>query len=779
METRERKRKAFNASHGAKSDDGTGLDVLLEGALSDGKDLESAAGFSDDEPSDADMQVVDNVLDSDNILSEKDEANGDDGQEFDKLTLINDAGAEENYAHEGKNQPNYWVTTDANGSVRYIYDEIDPVYDSDDSAQETINTIGNIPLNLYDSFPHIGYDINGKKILRPAAGEALDALLDSIELPEGWTGLTDSATGKPLRLSQDELELLRRVQMNEIPEEGYNPYSDTIEYFTSIEEKMPLSAAPEPKRRFVPSKHEAVRVAKLVRAIREGRILPYKTPNEAYEEDVHYDLWQDEQPREQHVMHVSAPKLPPPGHSESYNCPPEYVPTRAERQTWETTDPVDREQLFLPAKYDALRKVPGYGSFVKERFERCLDLYLAPRVRRNKLTVDPNSLLPKLPPAEELKPYPTVCQTVFRGHEGWVRTVAIDPTGCWLASGGDDGTVRLWELLTGRQVWSARLSGGKGSCEDADDEPVNCLSWQPGKGVLVLAAAAGEELFLMVPSAVVDPELEQASRDVLNAGFGSAASNKAKQQQAKDNALKQPPAKWSRPDNVRLLSAGVLLQVRLRSPIRSINWHRRGEHFCTVSPAGGRHAVAIHTLSRHMTQVPFRRLANIPQVAQFHPSRPLFFVATKQRIRVYDLQKMELVKTVQPGARLISSFDVHPIGGEHLVVGAYDRRLIWQDTEMSMPYRTMRYHERAVRSVKFHRGGLPLFADTSDDGTLQIYFGRVYNDPMEYPTIVPLKRLEHGAHRVVDAVGALDVTWHPKEAWCVSAGADGTCRLWM
>ncbi len=49
-----------------------------------------------------------------------------------------------------------------------------------------------------------------------------------------------------------------------------------MEYFTSIEEKMPLSAAPEPKRRFVPSKHEAKRVMQLVRAIREGKIQPVR-----------------------------------------------------------------------------------------------------------------------------------------------------------------------------------------------------------------------------------------------------------------------------------------------------------------------------------------------------------------------------------------------------------------------------------------------------------------------------------------------------------------------
>ena len=108
---------------------------------------------------------------------------------------------------EGGEAPSaeYKITEDANGNPRYMYADIDPVYDSDDSdAPATRNTVGSIPLSFYDTYPHIGYDVNGKKIARPAKGEALDALLDSIEVPKGWTGLTDPATGKALELSQQE-----------------------------------------------------------------------------------------------------------------------------------------------------------------------------------------------------------------------------------------------------------------------------------------------------------------------------------------------------------------------------------------------------------------------------------------------------------------------------------------------------------------------------------------------------------------------------------------------
>ncbi|KAG6011961.1 Ribosome biogenesis protein erb1 [Claviceps lovelessii] len=663
-----------------------------------------------------------------------------------------------------KPDPYFRIVQDANGQERYEYDEIDPVYDSDDTdAQGPVNTVGDIPLSFYDSYPHIGYDINGKKIMRPATGEALDALLDSIELPNGWTGLTDPETGKPLNLSQKELELLRRLQMGEVPVQDHDIYPDMVPYFTGIEELMPLSAAPEPKRRFVPSKHEAKRIAQLVRAIKEGRILPHKPSamkeQEKDQDETYYDIWANEEPRDPHIMNAPAPKLAPPGYDLSYNPPREYLPTAVEKTAWEETEPEEREKEYLPARFDSLRAVPGYGQFVKERFERCLDLYLAPRVRKNRLNIDPNSLLPQLPKPEDLRPFPTMCQTIFSGHEGRVRSVSFSPDGEWLATGGDDGTVRVW-ALNGHQEWMVRLSA---------EEAVNVVKWRPNSGFFILAAASGEDLFFMVPPLCSDAA-DRSSRAILDAGFGYDASSGP----SGSAPVRENSSKWSRPGS-KLEESGVLLKATVRSAIKTLHWHRRGDFICSVSPTGQRSSVTIHTLSKHLSQIPFRRLPGLAQTAQFHPSRPLFFVATQRMIRCYDLQKQELVKVLQPGARWISSFDIHP-GGDNLIVGSYDRRLLWHDLDLSnRPYKTMRFHDEAIRAVKYHKA-LPLFADASDDGSLQIFHGKVVSDLMENARIVPVKMLR--GHSVVNKLGVMDIDWHPRHPWCSSAGADGLCRLW-
>ena len=68
-----------------------------------------------------------------------------------------------------------------------------------------------------------------------------------------------------------------------------------------------------------------------------------------------------------------------PTHAESYNPPAEYLFDDAERKRWEEAEPEDRRSNYVPAKFDTLRKVPFYEQFYRERFERCMDLYMAPR----------------------------------------------------------------------------------------------------------------------------------------------------------------------------------------------------------------------------------------------------------------------------------------------------------------------------------------------------------------------------------------------------------------
>jgi ribosome biogenesis protein ERB1 len=203
---------------------------------------------------------------------------------------------------------------------------------------------------------------------------------------------------------------------------------------------------------------------KIVRAIRQGKILPNKP--KASSQIEFYSIWSSE-PSTSQQPPLPAPKPPLPTHSESYNPPEEYLPTEEERKEWEEQDPEDRQRNYLPKKYTSLRLVPAYDQFIKQRFNRQLDLYLAPRVQRVKLNIDPNSLIPKLPSPSSLKPFPNHCSLQFT-HSTAARCTSVSPDGHWVVSGGEDGAVSLWETNVGREIRRWKFPS-----------KIGCVEWCP------------------------------------------------------------------------------------------------------------------------------------------------------------------------------------------------------------------------------------------------------------------------------------------------------------
>lgn len=49
--------------------------------------------------------------------------------------------------------------------------------------------------------------------------------------------------------------------------------------------------------------------------------------------------------------------------------------------------PWKRKLHYVPQKYSSLRQVPAYPKFIKERFTRCMDLYLCPRARKMRVSI--------------------------------------------------------------------------------------------------------------------------------------------------------------------------------------------------------------------------------------------------------------------------------------------------------------------------------------------------------------------------------------------------------
>jgi len=233
---------------------------------------------------------------------------------------------------------------------------------------------------------------------------------------------------------------------------------------------------------------------------------------------------------------------------------------------------------------------------------------------------------------------------------------------------------------------------------------------------------------------------------------------------------------WKKPLSQELFESGLRLVISFTHVSREISWHQKGDYFAIACPNGGpSNSVHVGRLSTKHLQKPFKKMKGIVSSVKFHPTKPIFFVATQKYVRIYNLVQQTLIKKLISNVQSISSFDIHP-GGENVIVGSYESKVCWFDLELNVrPYKVLRYHQDGVRKVVFHQK-FPLFATSSDDGTVHIFHGMVYNDLLTNALIVPVNILK--GHQIVKDLGVLDCVFHPTQPWIFSAGSDSSIHLY-
>ncbi|WZZ48572.1 hypothetical protein YC2023_048679 [Brassica napus] len=717
-------------------------DLLLDSATDSDYDGDSLSGSLNSDDFDSD------VFDSEDDASQRETEGGDDKDSSeDELELHGHDGSDDDDDDDEGEQVDSENGEEEDGSDEGSVER--EVAEESDSSEDEVaprNTVGDVPLEWYKDEKHIGYDITGKKITKKEKQDKLDSFLANMDDSKNWRKIYDEYNDEEVELTKEESKLIRRMLKGEAPHADFDPYAPYVDWFKWDDAIHPLSSAPEPKRRFIPSKWEAKKVVKYVRAIRKG-LIKFDKPEE--EPNV-YLLWGDDSASDQkskHLTYIPPPKLKLPGHEESYNPSLEYIPTEEEKAAYELMYEEDRPK-FIPKRFTSLRSIPAYENALKESFDRCLDLYLCPRVRKKRINIDPESLKPKLPSRKDLRPYPNSCYLEYKGHTGAVTSVSPDCSGQWIASGSADGSVRIWEVETGRclKVWLFK-------------EPVKCVAWNPLPDFPILAVAIGQVLVILNTELGTDEE-QQKIEELLRLG------NLPEQDEAVAAIVS-----WL-PDETY---GGI--KIKHFKNISYVDWHPRGDYLSAVMSAGETRGVVIHQLSMHKTQRLPIKMRGLPVCTLFHPThRGMFIIATKKNVRVFNLQKRELaIKKLETGLREISSMAIHP-GGDNLIVGSKEGKMCWFDMDLSSkPYKTLKNHPKDITNVAFHRS-YPLFASCSEDSTAYVFHGKVYSDLNENPLIVPLEILR--GHSTSSNRGVLDCKFHPRQPWLFTAGADSVIKLY-
>uniref|UniRef100_A0A2P2I0S7 Ribosome biogenesis protein BOP1 homolog n=2 Tax=Hirondellea gigas TaxID=1518452 RepID=A0A2P2I0S7_9CRUS len=743
-----------------------------EDATEDSDEEEDDSDNEDDDSDDnegSDSDDLDDSEDDENLdTSEKDddeseeeedsEGNEDDNEESE----YNETSSSKANSTEGPSKSRSSDTGESSSGQNGAVANNDEYADGDSSDEEEIrNTVGNIPLEWYDEYDHIGYDTMGEKIIKPDRGDSIDAFLKRIEDPDYRRTVVDRLTGQDVKLVDDDLDLIHRLVKGYVPSAQYDLYEPFLDLYSHEVMETPLSGRPEHKRSFLPSKSDRRKVSRMVHALKQAAIHKHKR-QKRYNV---YDLWKSDNipvpMRRRLNVDYKAPPARLPTNNSSYNPPPEFLMNAKQLEWIERNKNGHQRKLLLarlPTKYDSLRKVPNHFTYVMDIFNRCLDLYMSSRFAYKRVKGHSKDLLPDLPRPRDLRPYPTKECLLFTGHRSIVRAITIHPLGKIMATGSDDHTIKIWEVSTSRCLHT--LSVG---------DAVHSLAWNPNTRVLVLAAAVGKCVIIINPENYLTDATVVARTNALLESKPDYGDYTASDKVAKT-------IKWLLP-SAEEKEQGYRIVVKHTHKVHQVVWHQQGDYFATLQPDANTTSVVTHQLARWRSQIPFGRASVKVTALSFHPKKAYFYICSQGRIRVYSLVEKKLIRLIKTNSasEFISSIAVHP-SGEHFIVGSHGKRVTWYEMECTNRPFTLRYHHGAIRSVAFHNK-YPLFASAADDGRVIVTHSMVYSDLIKDPLLVPVKELRN--HQLFDGLCVLQIAWHPHDPCLFTAGADSTIRMWQ
>jgi ribosome biogenesis protein ERB1 len=623
---------------------------------------------------------------------------------------------------------------------------------SDDSDDEVVlNRAGDIPTHWYGDEEHRGYDVYGRKVTKTLMSSKIDELLKNAEDPDRWRTVQDLQNEREVYLTDTDIAIIRRLRSGCYPDGQISDEGYFVEYDDEPHKLHPVRNKDLPKSRFLPSNDESREIKRLVKLIRAGKLIPSRRNSSRKPRPALCDLWAEEENegRMRGPAPLPAPKMPLPGHGESYRPPEEFLFTEEERQEWEAGDESTRKSTFVPEIFGALRRVPWYGAFITERFSRCLDLYTVPRMLKKKMNISPESLIPKLPQIADLRPFPSSLSVEYIGHESPVLGVTANSE--WMASASYD-SVRVWDISLGKCV--ASLVG---------NVQASAVAWHPSLPILTVGDEDGDVHFVVFKKLVLNAQTEEEMRELMSVpSSDELARNWSKSSEGETEIL--------------------TFKLQATTPITSLSWHHKGNFVAAVSAQSPSREKSCCVISFHTKKhvSPLKGKGQVIGGAKhviFHPSKPYLIVAGASNVGVFDLKSQSRVNMLTANSNTLSSVAVHPAGeGAHIVATTLDSKVIWFDSEVrSKPWKTFRHHTSAVRRAYFHPkagSSLPLLVSAGDDNAAHVLYSKVYvDDASKNPLVIPVKKLNHPAP-------VKDCFWHPNLPWLFTACQDGTVRLW-
>jgi WD40 repeat protein/tetratricopeptide (TPR) repeat protein len=336
----------------------------------------------------------------------------------------------------------------------------------------------------------------------------------------------------------------------------------------------------------------------------------------------------------------------------------------------------------------------------------------------------------------------------LKGHTGNVHSVTFAPDGKRVASGGLDGTVKLWELDTGKEVWTAKHSDVVRQVRIAPDGRT-VLSVSHDKTLRIWEAATGREVRTFMGHSDMVKSLA-VSADGAFALTGGA-----------DNVLCLH----------HLRDAGEVLAFRAQENTLSA---------CAVSPdgtlvaTGSEGIVKVWELDTGLELLAVHIPRGTVWSVAFSPDgKSLAAGSASGALHVWDVQTGRLTRRITASGACVNAVAFSP-GGEAVLAGRSAQGLTLYDVKTGRALREFSGHAGAVTGVVFLPDGKRM-ASCGGDTSGEKHSPELGNDH------VKLWDLETG-RLIRSFAGHANVAWglaaSPDGRLLATGSADKTVRVW-
>jgi serine/threonine protein kinase len=360
-----------------------------------------------------------------------------------------------------------------------------------------------------------------------------------------------------------------------------------------------------------------------------------------------------------------------------------------------------------PSMYDPMRDVLNWRGHTENINPLLLDLIegLMARLAANR-PQNTQVILQRLDRLEQINYTKISLAQTLTGHSSSVASVAFSPDGKVLASGSWDGTTKLWEVKTGREINTLNGHSRRGLFDSFHFDSVNSVAFSPDGKVLASGSGyrdktiklwevkTGREInSLTGHSTTVNSVAFSPDGQVLASGSG-------------DNTIK-------------------LWEVKTGREINTLSGHSYSVHSVAFSPDGKVLASGSNNNIK-LWEVKTGREINdlsghshaVVSVA-FSPDGKVLASGSNNNIKLWEVKTGREIKTLTGYSHYVESVAFSP-DGQVLASGSDDKTIKLWEVKTGREIKTLNGHSDFVESVAFSPDGQVL-ASGSRDNTIKLW----------------------------------------------------------